>query len=184
MGEQLTLEEVIRTRRSVRSFDSRPIEPEKLDRVLELATKAPSAGNKQPWRFIVVQDEAHRKEIARLALDQMWIAQAPAVIVCCGEPYWDRWSRLTDRIHLVDTAIVIDHLTLAARAEGLGTCWVGAISEEDHAAMKALLGVPDGFDIVMVVPIGYPAEGDEAFQETSSRRPVAETVFGEQFGQR
>ena len=95
MVEHLTLEEVIRTRRSVRSFDSRPIEPEKLDRVLELATKAPSAGNKQPWRFIVVQDEAHRKEIARLALDQMWIAQAPAVIVCCGEPYWDRWSRLT-----------------------------------------------------------------------------------------
>jgi nitroreductase len=184
MGDQLTLDDVIRTRRSVRLFDSRPIEPEKLDRVLELATKAPSAGNKQPWRFIVVQDEAHRKEIARLALDQMWIAQAPVVIVCCGEPYWDRWSRLTDKIHLVDMAIVIDHLTLAARAEGLGTCWVGAISEEDHASMKSVLEVPDGFDIVMVVPIGYPAEGEEAFQDTGTRRPVAETVFRDRFGQR
>ena len=184
MTQPLSLEEAIRTRRSVRAFSDRPVCRETLERVLELATRAPSAGNGQPWRLIVVQEEAARKEVARLALDQDFVAEAPAVVVCCGERFVDRWSWLEDRVYLVDAAILVDHLTLAARAEGLGTCWVGAIEPEDHVSMKQFLGVPEGFDIVMVVPVGYPAEGEAAFEEASKRRPLAETVFWERFGRR
>jgi len=181
MKEHLSLEQTIRTRRSVRSFDTRPIEPEKLNRVLELATRAPSANNVQPWQFIVVEDEARRRDLARLTTGQMWVAEAPTIVVCCGQRYLDRWSWLAEKMYLVDTTIAIDHLTLAARAEGLGTCWVGAFDDRGHAGMKKLLGIPDGLDIVALAPIGYPADGDQAFQDTARRKPMEATVSRERY---
>lgn len=181
MKEQPSVEQTIRTRRSVRSFADRAIEPEKLTRVLELATRAPSANNVQPWQFIVVEDEARRTDLARLTIGQMWIAKAPTIVVCCGQRYLDRWSWLAEKMYLVDTTIAIDHLTLAARAEGLGTCWVGAFDDRGHAGMKKLLGIPDGLDIVALAPIGYPADGDQAFQDTARRKPMEATVSRERY---
>jgi nitroreductase len=181
MREQPSVEQIIRTRRSVRSFAAGAVEPEKLSRVLELATRAPSANNVQPWHFVVVEDESRRRDLARLTTGQMWIAEAPVIVACCGQRYLDRWSWLAEKMYLVDTTIAIDHLTLAARAEGLGTCWVGAFDDQGHAGMKKLLGIPDGLDIVALIPMGYPADCDRAFQDTTRRKPVEAAISQERY---
>ena len=170
--------EVLLTRRSVRSYSSKAIDAKVLGRVLNAARMAPSANNVQPWRFIVVSDEDKRKAIAKISANQSFIAEAPAVVVCCGKRYVDRWSWIGENMYLIDTAIAIDHLTLAARNEGLGTCWVGAF---DHEDLRRLLNVPDGFDVIVLTPLGYPAKPD-AFYETSSRKPLDEVVFAGSFG--
>lgn len=169
---------VLQTRRSIRSYSSKSIDTEVLRTVLNAARMAPSANNVQPWRFIVVSDDNKRKAIAKISANQSFIAEAPLVVVCCGKRYVDRWSWLNKNMYILDTAIAIDHLTLAARNEGLGTCWIGAF---DHEDLKNLLKVPEGFDILVLTPLGYPAR-PESFHETSSRKPLDEIVFDETFG--
>ena len=122
--------EVLLTTRSVRSYSSKPVEAEVLKRILNCARMAPSANNVQPWRFVVAHDEKMRKAIAKASANQSFIAEAPVVIVCCGKRYVDRWSWIKKNMYLVDTTIAIDHLTLAARNEGLGTCWIGAFDHD------------------------------------------------------
>ena len=169
---------VLRTRRSVRSFADRDVPDDVLRKVLEGARMAPSANNVQPWRFIVVKDAAARRRIGELAAGQTFVGQAPVVIVCCGKRYVDRWSWLAERMYIVDVTIAIDHLTLAARNEGLGTCWIGAF---DHEPLKKLLKVPQGYDIIMLAPLGYPAS-PSVFHETSSRLGLDEISYSEEFG--
>ena len=177
-----SVEEAIRTRRSVRAFADRPIERGVLDRVLELAAQAPSANNMQPWHFVVVEDPARRRDLAALTTGQEWIADAPAIVACCSQRYVDRWSWLGDKMYLVDAAIAVDHLTLVARAEGLGTCWVGAFDARGHTEMKRLLALPDGLDVLVLAPIGYPAEGEEAFAPSRRRKPLGAVVSRETYG--
>ena len=170
--------EALLTRRSIRSYSSKTIVREVLRTILNAARMAPSANNVQPWRFIVVSEEDKRKAIAKISANQSFIAEAPIVVVCCGKRYVDHWSWLGKNTYLVDAAIAIDHLTLAARNEGLGTCWIGAF---DHGDLKKLLKVPDGFDVVALTPLGYPAKPG-AFCETASRKSLDEIVFSESFG--
>lgn len=174
----MEFEEVVRTRRSVRSYSDQALSDEAVERVLTLATRAPSANNVQPWRFIVVRDQAKREEIAEISFQQSFIAEAPVVIVCCGQEYHDSYSWIADNMYLVDVTIAIDHLTLAARDEGLGTCWIGAF---DHDRLKAILNVPDGVDIVALTPLGCPAS-PSAFTDRTHRKSLSEVVFAEQYG--
>lgn len=158
---------VITTRRSVRAYSGQAIPEAALQRVLEAARVAPSANNGQPWRFVVVKDAATRGKIAVAANGQMFVADAPVVIVCCGK-----------RSNRIDMGIAIEHLALAARNEGLGTCWVGAFQE---APIRKLLGVPGDHDIVMLLPVGYPVS-QEQFSAASERLGLDEIVFSERFG--
>ncbi|MCG2661107.1 MAG: nitroreductase family protein [Kiritimatiellae bacterium] len=164
--------EVVKTRRSVRSYRSDPIPEDVLRRVLDGARMAPSANNIQPWHFLVVKDAAKRRQLAELAAGQMFVAEAPVVIVCCGRRYEDRYSWIRSNMYLVDCSIAIDHLTLAARNEGLGTCWIGAF---DHDGVRKAVQVPSGYDVIMLLPIGYPAS-KTAFRETGGRRGLREIV--------
>ena len=163
---------VLRTRRSVRGYKADPVPDEILGRVLEGARMAPSANNVQPWHFVVVRDAAKRRELAELAAGQSFVGEAPVVIVCCGKRYTDRYSWIHDNMYLVDCAIAIDHLTLAARNEGLGTCWIGAF---DHDGVKRAVDVPAGYDVLMLIPVGFPAR-QSAFRETESRKSLNEIV--------
>jgi len=174
----MDFEEVVKTRRSVRSYSEKPVPDEALQRVLEAARLAPSANNLQPWHYIVVRDESLRRKIAELSFNQMFIAEAPVVIVCCGKKYHDNYSWIANNMYLVDCSISFDHLTLAARNEGLGTCWIGAF---DHAAVRDLLNVPMGFDVIILTPLGYPAR-PEAFGPPSSRRSLSDIVSLDKFG--
>ncbi|MCK4415013.1 MAG: nitroreductase family protein [Candidatus Eisenbacteria sp.] len=147
--------EVIRTRHSVRRFSHRPVEEEKLQRILNAARLAPSARNAQEWRFIVVRDSGRRAALMEAARGQAHVAEAPLIITACAE-HDGRTMTCGQLAYPVDVAIAVDHLTLAARAEGLGSCW---ICRFDERRAKEALNVPRGDQvrIVTLVPIGYPA---------------------------
>ena len=165
---------VLKTRRSVRSYKPDPIPDDVLRRVLDGARMAPSANNVQPWHFVIVRDAAQRRQLAEAAADQSFVGQAPVVIACCGKRYTDQFSWISDKMYLVDCTIAIDHLTLAARNEGLGTCWIGAF---DHEAVKQVVKAPASYDVIMLLPIGYPASAN-AFRESTSRHSLQSIVSG------
>ena len=169
--------EVIKTRRSVRSFSDEPIPEEVLERVLNAARIAPSGSNRQPTRLIVVKDAAARKALVPLCHGQRFVGEAPVVIVACGRNLdYNRGGYMGDMSMLVDVTIAFDHLTLAARAEGLGTCWIGSF---DNAAVKEHLGIPENFEVVAATPLGYP-EGSP-FVETTDRLPLEEITCDEKW---
>ena len=169
---------VLKTRRSIRAYADRPVADDLLQKVLEAARLAPSAFNLQPWRFIVVTDPATRQELAKLSQDQGFVASAPVVIVCVGKRYEQAYNWMGDKMFLLDVAIAVDHLTLAARAEGLGTCWIGAFANE---SMRQLLAIPPEFDVVALTPLGFPA-ADELFSAQTERLPMEQIAFYGQFG--
>ena len=146
--------EAIQTRKSVRSFLAKEVPEEKIERVLEAARVAPSANNRQEWRFIVVRDESVREKLAEVALAQKFVAEAPVVFVCCAETD-EHKMRGGQMSYPIDIAIAVDHMTLAAVQEDLGTCWIGAF---DEGAVKSLLGIPKGVRVVALLPMGYPAD--------------------------
>ncbi len=150
--------EVIERRYSLRDFDpSRDVAPEDVEKMLRAAIRAPSAGNLQPWFFVVVRDQKKKEALARAALDQEFIAQAPVVVVVCADPgrsamrYGGRGVNL---YCLQDTAAATENLLLAAVALGLGGCWVGAFNEEEAARA---LDLPSHLRPLALVPLGYPA---------------------------
>lgn len=169
---------VIKTRRSVRTYVDKPIPEEVLNRILEAGRLAPSACNIQPWRLVVVKDAAIRKQLADLAHHQHFVAKAPVVIVCCGKRYEQSYNWISDHLYLIDLGIVIEHLVLAARNEGIGTCWIGAFQDQP---IKKLLRIPADYDVVMLLPLGYPVSADQ-FTTTTERLPLGQIVFREQFG--
>jgi len=151
--------EAIQERQSVRSYSQdRPIPIEAMERMRQALRWAPSACNIQPWHFILVEDNALRTELAQAARGQKWIAEAPVIVVGCGIPE-QAYKGMGGHGNSVDidVAIALDHLTLAAVDEGLGTCWIGAFDEEK---VKLLLDVPETVKVVAMTPLGYPLSAD------------------------
>jgi len=128
----------IQQRYSVRSYQKRPVEKEKLETILQSARLAPSANNKQEWRFIVVQDADTRRQLCVAANNQAFVGEAPVVIVCCSA-ISDYVMRCGHLAYPIDVAIAMEHIALQAVEEGLGTCWVGSFYEDQ---VKAILGIP------------------------------------------
>ena len=142
-------------RRSIRAYADKPVEEAELQKVLEAGRLAPSAKNRQDWKFVVVRDPAVRKELARAAHGQHFLEQAPVAIVGCGvEPKYV--MPCGQPAYTVDVSIAFAFMVLEATELGLGTCWLGAFDED---AVKKLLGVPAEFRVVAITPLGYPAEG-------------------------
>ncbi len=150
----MNVREAIKRRKSVRTYVDQPIEEEKLVTVLEAGRLAPSASNRQEWRFIVVRDPGTRAQLVDAANRQRFVGEAPAVIVACAETD-GHVMRGGLPCFPIDVAIALDHMTLAAVEVGLGTCWIGAFSEP---AVKAILGIPEAIRVVALMPIGYPAD--------------------------
>jgi nitroreductase len=160
--------EAIGQRRSVRSYEDRDVEEEKLQQVLEAGRLAPSASNRQEWKFVVVRDEELRQRLVEAANGQGMVGEAPVVIAACAVQH-DHIMACGHPCFLVDVAIAIDHMTLAARALGLGTCWIGAFNQEK---VRAVLGIPDSVEVVELLPLGYPKEWPGA----RPRKPLDEIV--------
>ena len=141
-------------RYSCRAYRPDPIEDEKLQQILEAMRLAPSATNLQPYRFIVVHTAGREAELNRIYF-QPWFVEPPIVICACAIPAaaWRRVDR--KRYTDVDVAIAMDHLTLAATAAGLGTCWVASF---DVRAAHEVLGIPPGIEPLAFTPLGYPAD--------------------------
>ena len=167
--------EAMRTRTSVRGYRSDPVAEDTLNRVLDAARIAPSGKNGQPWMFIVIRDKEIREKLVVACKGQAFIAEAPVVIAACGreelayKKMGGYWNSLP-----VDIGISFEHLMLAASAEGLGTCWIGAFIEEE---VRAILGVPSDVRIVALTPLGYP-KGDRV---TRPRKPLEEIVMYERW---
>lgn len=146
--------DAIKTRKSVRKYSDKPIENEKLTAVLEAGRLAPSASNRQEWRFIIVRDLTTRKKLVEAANRQSFVGEAPAVIVACAETD-GHIMRGGLPCFPIDVAITLDHITLAAVEVGLGTCWIGAFGEKE---VKEILDIPKEIRVVALMPIGYPSD--------------------------
>jgi len=169
--------QAILNRRSVRAYSDQPIPEAVMEHLLTALRCAPSACNFQPWRFVLVKDSTLRRELAHACHKQDWMAQAPVTVVACGYP--DRaYKAMGGRSNSVDVdlAIALDHLSLAAVAEGLGTCWIGAFDED---AVKRLLGIPDEVRVVALMPVGYPERPELNHPVSPERRKPPEQVFSE-----
>jgi nitroreductase len=160
--------QVITSRRSIRKYKPDPVKTEKLLRILEAARLAPSARNTQPWHFIVINDQKIKSHLRRV-YGKEWFYTAPVIICACGEPGVS-WKRKDGRNYQdVDLAIAFDHLVLAATAEGLGTCWIGAF---EPGPLKEILGIPEEIEPIVLTPLGYPDEAPPAKERKSTKELI------------
>jgi len=184
--------DAINKRRSIRRFKSTLVEDKKVEVVLEAARQAPSWANTQCWRFVVVRDVDMRNRLAdtgfgvggahpNVATEAMRVA--PVAIVACAElgkagcSYKEPREPVTDKgdWFMFDTALAMQNMVLAATALGLGTVYTGAF---DSVAAEKVLGVPEGYKVVSMTPLGYPDEDPKP----RPRKELDEIVFQERFG--
>jgi len=176
----MEFEELVRRRSMIRAFRPEPVLEELVLKLLRHAIRAPSAGHLQPWEFVVVRDPDTRRRLAKAALGQMFIAEAPVVIVTCRDVERNAWrygDRGRQRYSLIDASFASLMILLAARNEGLGACFVGAFKDEE---VSHILGLPEHVQPVGIIPIGWPAEGPTKAEHI----PIREVVHWEHYGSR
>jgi len=170
--------EAIAARRSIRRYKPDPVPGDKVARVLDAARLAPSWKNMQCWRFVVVQSETGKAGLLSAFEDsnpgKKAVSAAPVMIVLCADP--SASGKMGDKdYYLVDAGITMENLMLAATAQGLGTCWLG---EFDENPVKTALGIPAGWRVVGMTPLGY-ADQDP---RPRPRKSLEEIVFHEKWG--
>lgn len=181
----MKLDQILNTRRSVRSFDSRPVNEKDIVSIIEAARLSPSACNSQTWRFIfVTQREIIRKichEAMRPVIPNKWLEQAPLVIVGCSQldVIANRvGARVTGiEYYQIDLGIAMEHMVLKATELGLGTCWIGWF---DETHVKGILGIPKKIKVSALLAVGYPKETPV---KKRKRKPTEKIAFSEKWGQ-
>jgi nitroreductase len=170
--------ELITSRQSDRSYSDKPIENEKLERIIEAGRMAPSACNTQPWKFIVVTDPELRTRLSEAASSKLigmnvFVGQAPVLMIVVREK-----ANLSTRIgvavknrdySLIDIGIASENICLQARAESIGSCMVGWFDEKE---VKKILGIPSGKRVELIITLGYPAKETRE----KRRKPLSEIV--------
>ncbi|GAB1467643.1 nitroreductase family protein [Candidatus Cloacimonadota bacterium] len=175
--------ELIFGRHSVRNFLPEPIPQDVLNHILEAGRFAPSAQNRQPWRYLVIQDNAKIQKLALncglIGLSNFFIRKAPCLIIACAEMKANLRINKQD-YYLVDTAISFHQMMLMARSHGIGSCWLAAFSEK---TLHRYLKLPDTWRIVALSPFGYPAQKKStytklvsSFANSDSRKELSEIV--------
>ena len=158
--------DILRQRNSCRSYLGKEVEEYKIENCLEAARLAPSACNKQPWRFKIVRDEAEKADICENGLlpgiPMPWLAEVPVIVVLCVEK-----SLITHTLapllsgikyQLLDIGIAGEHFVLSAAVQGLGTCWIGWFKEK---RIRTTLSLPRNLKIISLISLGYPSEPSE-----------------------
>ena len=169
---------MIESRVSIRKFKNAPIPDNDINEIIEIGSKAPSAGNCQPWRVVVVKDAVTREKLAEAAWGQSFVAKAPVILAVCAVPAEskERYDERGETLYVLqDTAALAMSLLLGAHFKGYGACWVGAFDEETVAA---ILNVPVGMKPVVLIPIGIP---DGSIPKKRKRRPLSGIVVRECF---
>lgn len=180
--------QIIENRRSIRKYQSRQVEDDKIEIILESARWAPSGNNTQPWKFILVTSEEMRSKIARVSHEQRWMASAPLHIVCIADPsarYKDGKGPVVQenspdnelKQAIRDTSIAAEHLVLEAENQGLGTCWVAWFVQED---IRPVLHIPEDKYVVAVITVGYA----EAIPSPTPRQKLEEIAFHQVWGEK
>jgi nitroreductase len=172
----MELYEAIKSRRSIRAYKAQDVPEKVVEKLIEAASYAPSAGNIQPWRFVIARNPEVKKKLAQAA-DQAFIEEAPvAIVVCANEKraemgYGFRGKTL---YCIQDTAAATQNILLTAYSLGLGTCWIGAFNE---AQAKKAVNAPEEMRPVAIIPVGY---ADEAPTQRN-RRPLSQIMHYESF---
>jgi len=161
--------EAIKRRRSIRKYKPKPVPKKDWKTILNAARLAPSAGNRQPWRFVVVREPEKKRLLAEAANNRTFLVNAGALIVATGDP------RISQRWYDRDPMIAMEHMVLTATALGYGTCWIGAL---DEGRVKELLKIPDEMSVIALLPVGVPDETPEA----RPRMKLTEIFFAEEYG--
>ena len=182
----MTFLELCRKRRAMRKYHPDPIPTETIRRILEAARHAPSAENRQPWRFIVVTEPEIRADLKR-CYPRKWFLESdpPVIIVACGVPS-ESWHKLDEfygeeyfeDYWKVDVAIACEHVVLAAEAEGLGSCWIGGFNEK---RLRDLLQIPDEWRVLAMISIGISNEDPTELRGEKERKKIEEIVFWDRF---
>jgi len=173
----MDVKEAIIKRKSVRSYQKKPVEKEKIIEVLEAARIAPSAANRQEWRFVVVTDELKREKLSMAASGQRFVGEAPCVIACCADTDFHK-MKCGELCYTIDVAIAIDHMTLRAVELGLGTCWIGSFYEDE---IKSVLNIPEDIKVVELLVLGYPKDDTVV---TKKRHKLDQISFFEEWGKK
>ncbi|MBE0648764.1 MAG: nitroreductase family protein [Bacteroidales bacterium] len=164
--------ELAKKRYSVRSYSDKPVEEEKLQYLLECGRVAPSAANYQPWKIFLVKDDEMRAKLST-TYGRNWFKQAPIVLVFCGD-HLTAWKRNDGKDHTdIDVSIIIDHITLAAAEQDLGTCW---ICNFDAASCSGILNLPSNLEPIAYLSLGYPAKEPEDPSRHLNRKELSEIV--------
>lgn len=166
--------EGLKTRRSIRSYQTEDIPDDLIEELLDIARWAPSAANNQPWRFVVIKDKTRKATLRGGLRDAVvsfskHITEAPVVIVA-----WYTPALVLNRFQASDVSNAITYLLLAAHAKGLGTCWVGWFSED---RVKKALNLPRKAKVVALITLGYPKE----VPEPRKRNPVKNITYRETY---
>jgi nitroreductase len=166
--KMMSVFECVRGRIETREFKPDVVPEAALQKILEAGRWSPSQRNRQPWHFIVVQDRETLKQLAAMAPSGPYLAEAPLAIVV-----------VTDgaRAPLIDGTRAISSMQLVAWEEGLGSCWVGGV---DRDGVKRLLDIPEGCELITVLPFGYPT--DAAKRLRKRRKPLEQIAHRERFG--
>ncbi len=173
----MNFDKVVKDRRSVRRYKDTKVSMEKLNKILDSARFAPSAGNLQNWRFVVIENEKKKKELAKAAYGQNFVEHAPIVIVVCNEPeevvrfYGKRGKFYATQ----NCAAVVEHILLKATDLGLGSCWVGAFDEDE---VVNILKITDDIKPEAIITIGYSEED----YEMPTRYDLNNLVYFEEYG--
>jgi nitroreductase len=154
--------DVIKSRRSVRSFIKKEVNQEKIEYIFNCARLAPSWMNKQCWHFIVVKNSERINDIAKASIINRWLKNAPVIIVACSDPLSSYKKNGID-YSIVDVSIAFEHMILAAADIGLGSCWIGGF---DHKKVKTILEIPPRIKIIAMTPLGYPINNNSIIEKS------------------
>jgi len=157
----------LRTRRSIRRFQNRPVSRQQLETLVDCGRLAATGRGEQPWEFVVITDPATRGKLAEICEFGKFLAKAPAaIVVLCREA----------KYYLEDGCNATQNILVAATALGLGSCWVAGEKKPYAEQVSRLVGAPDGFKLIATVAVGYPDE-----KPTPSKRTLAEVMHWETF---
>jgi nitroreductase len=159
--------EVLKTRRSVRAYTRAPVPRKIIEDVVDCGRLAPTANNVQPWEFVVITDPELLRRIAVITDYGKFIADAPVCVVVLSKE---------TKYYLEDGSAATENILLAARAHGLGSCWVAGDKKPYVTEICRLVGAPRGCKLVSLIPIGYPAESPE-----KSKRPLSDVLHWEKY---
>ena len=169
----MEFQELIKYRESVRNYDpGRPVPQDVLGKILEAGRLAPSAANRQPWKFLLVSSPEMLKKV-RECYNKDWFKNAPHVLVVSGKRE-DAWVRRYDGYNSLETdlTIAMDHLILAAANEGVGSCWIAAF---EPTVLQNALDLNDDEEVFAITPLGYPDVNYQA-KHTKNRKAISEIV--------
>jgi nitroreductase len=175
--EDMDLSEAIAKRRSIRAYKKQALPPGVIEKLIEAARLAPSAGNAQPYEFVIAEKAETKQRLCKASFNQQTLQEAPAVIVVCADgirAYQSYGERGKNLYCIQDTAAAIQNILLTAYSMGLGTCWIGAFREQE---VKKVINAPQNMRPIALISVGYPDESPPA----RSRRAVGELIHKENF---